>query len=87
MQEISREHVDYAELDKVLAELEDDADLYTEQRSRGLLYTRRQVAQYEEIASSRDLSELRLFLQDRVGGRNAMWPIVQESGLFEQFVN
>ena len=79
--ELSQEEVDYADLQKAWTELETDKDLYDVQKERGLSYTRRQVACYEENMAVRDLSELRSFVQDRHGGEDVLFPALRELGL------
>ena len=59
---------------------EQEEDLYQLQKDRGLAYSRRQVAAYV-LSSSRDPTELRAFVQDRVGGRHALWHAITMAGL------
>ena len=81
MEAISHEEVDYTILAAVAAQLREGEGLYESQRQRGLAYTRRQVAEYEQNFVLRDMSELRAFVRDHPGRRDELWPLLRESGM------
>ena len=79
--ELDEEVVDYSALDTITHDIQPEDDLYESQKRRGLSYTRRQVAAYERIQENRDLSELRAFVRDQIGGRNELWPLIKDSSM------
>ena len=80
LEAISREQVDYTALAAVAVERSDGEELYELQHRRGLTYTRRQVAEYEQNFLVRDMSELRSFVHDHPGRRDDLWLLLRESG-------
>ena len=84
LQQLSTDVVDYSDLEKASLQLGDDVGLYAYQGDLGVYYTRRQVAQYEGD-DARDLSEPRLFVQERLSGRAILFLVVRDKGLSLSF--
>jgi len=76
LEEIAGEVFDETSLQQLSAELGADVDLYKEQHSRGLRYTRRQVWLWQK---PRD-PELCRFLHNNLGNEDGLYPLAREAG-------